>query len=122
MGYLWTTIHVKNMETSIKFYQEVVGLEVRRRFSLSPNSELVFLGVGETEIELMYNKGESLPGNYEGLSIGFSTDDANKLRDSLIENGVTVTDIESPNPSLQFFVAKDPDGVNVQFVEDLRKR
>lgn len=121
MSYLWTTIHVKNIEASIKFYQEVVGLELRRRFSLSPNSEIVFLGVGETEIELMYNEGEQLPGNYEGFSIGFSTEDANKLRESLIASGATVTGMISPNPSLQFFMVKDPDGVNVQFVEDMRK-
>jgi lactoylglutathione lyase len=121
MGFLWTTIHVKNLEESIAFYQAIVGLQLRRRFKPYPGRELAFLGVGETEIELMQTDGEDLPGRIEGISIGFSCDDAEELRNELIENQFEVTEIESPNPNLKYFIVKDPDGVNVQFVQDMRK-
>lgn len=121
MAFLWTTIHVKDLEASIKFYQEVVGLVLRRRFSPTPGTELAFLGIGETEVELYHIEGEALPGNIDGISIGFTTDDAEALRTTLSEKGLKVSPMISPNPNLQFFYAKDPDGVNVQFVEDLRK-
>lgn len=51
MPYLWTTLHIKNMETSVQFYT-----------------------------------------------------------------------IISPNPMMKFFYATDPDGLKVQFVQDLRKK
>ena len=121
MAFLWTTLHVRDLEASIKFYQETAGLILRRRFSPAPGTELAFLGVGETEIELYHARGESLPGNIEGISIGFATDDATALREELLEKGEKVSPMISPNPSLQFFYTKDPDGINVQFVEDLRK-
>lgn len=120
MAFLWTTIHVKNIEASIKFYEEVVGLTLRRRFSPRPGQELAFLGVGETEVELIHYDGEVLPGNIEGISIGFSCEDADALSKSLTEKGYTVGDMVMPNPMLKFFIVKDPDGVNVQFVQDLR--
>lgn len=121
MAFLWTTIHVKNLQASIKFYQEVVGLVLRRRFAPAPGTELAFLGVGETEVELYHVYGETLPDRVEGISIGFTTDDADTLRSELIEKGLNVSEMVSPNPNLQFFYAKDPDGISVQFVEDLRK-
>ncbi|MFP4199505.1 MAG: VOC family protein [Halanaerobium sp.] len=32
MSYLWTTIKVKNLEESIEFYQQIVGLKLQRKF------------------------------------------------------------------------------------------
>ncbi len=32
MKFCWATINVKNMEESLNFYQEIVGLTVDRRF------------------------------------------------------------------------------------------
>ena len=120
MAFLWTTVHVKDIETSIKFYEEVVGLTLRRRFSPRSGQELAFLGVGETEIELIHYEGEMLPGDIEGISIGFSCTDADALKLKLSEAGYKVSDMVMPNPMLKFFIVKDPDGVNVQFVQDLR--
>lgn len=120
MGFLWATIHVKDIKASIKFYEEVVGLTLRRQFSPRPGQELAFLGIGETEVELIHYEGETLPGNIEGISIGFSCADAQGHREKLEASGVKVSEMMMPNPTLKFFYAKDPDGVNVQFVEDLR--
>lgn len=120
MAFLWATIHVKSMEASLKFYQEVVGLNLRRRFSPSAGQDIAFLGVGETEVELYYIEGETHPETISGISLGFTTSDANSKMIELKSQGYEVSDMISPNPNLQFFYVKDPDGLNIQFVEDLR--
>ncbi|HCX61202.1 MAG TPA: glyoxalase, partial [Clostridiales bacterium] len=53
MKFLWTTIHVKNMEESLAFYQDVVGLKLMNRFNAGPGMEISFLGEGETKLELI---------------------------------------------------------------------
>lgn len=35
MKFCWTTIRVKNLEESLKFYQEIVGLKLDKRFNAS---------------------------------------------------------------------------------------
>jgi lactoylglutathione lyase len=51
MKFCWTTITVNNLEESLKFYQEIAGLSLERRFGAGPGSEIAFLGNGETKIE-----------------------------------------------------------------------
>ncbi len=46
MKFCWCTITVKDMEESLKFYQEVVGLKLNRRFEAGPGVEIAFLGDG----------------------------------------------------------------------------
>ncbi len=120
MAFLWATIHVNNMEASLKFYQEVVGLNLRRKFSPAPGQDIAFLGIGETEVELYHIEGESHPEAITGISLGFTTSDATSKMSDLRSKGYEVSPMISPNPNLQFFYVKDPDGLNIQFVEDLR--
>ncbi|SNS29431.1 Glyoxalase/Bleomycin resistance protein/Dioxygenase superfamily protein [Anaerovirgula multivorans] len=44
MKFCWCTITVKNMEDSLKFYQEIVGLSISGRFQAGPGMENSFLG------------------------------------------------------------------------------
>lgn len=121
MKFCWTTLHVKNIDTSINFYKEIVGMEVNRRFKPSEHMELAFLGTAPTELELICNQ-ETPASQSEGISIGFMID--GKLEDiiaKLTEKGFTEqSEVYSPNPFMRFFYVKDPDGFSVQFVEDNR--
>ena len=45
MKFCWSTLHVRNMEESLKFYKEIVGLEIDSRFAAGPGVEIVFLGM-----------------------------------------------------------------------------
>ena len=40
MKFCWCTIGVKDMDASVKFYQEIVGLHISRRFAAGPGLEM----------------------------------------------------------------------------------
>ncbi|MEG3070260.1 MAG: VOC family protein [Candidatus Syntrophopropionicum ammoniitolerans] len=45
MKFCWCTISVNNLEQSIRFYQQIVGLSLNRRFVAGPGVEIAFLGI-----------------------------------------------------------------------------
>ena len=53
MRFLWCTINVRDMEDSLEFYHEKLGLEIDRQFHKESGMEIVFLGNGETKVELI---------------------------------------------------------------------
>jgi len=64
MKFCWSTLHVKSMQESLWFYQEVVGLKLERLFQAAPGMEIAFLGSGETKIELI------VADNNENIEVG----------------------------------------------------
>ena len=123
MSFCWTTLHVRDLDASLRFYQEVVGLIVRRRFGAAPGSQMVFLGAegDSAEIELISDGKDQPKDMGSDVSIGF---DVKSLDDQIAlvrEKGVAITGGPvSPNPHVRFFFVKDPDGLTVQFVENGR--
>ncbi|WP_313341475.1 VOC family protein [Sedimentibacter sp.] len=117
MKFLWTTIHVKNMEESLKFYQEVVGLKLSDRFNAGP-MEISFLGEGDTKLELICSeKFQNFnPGN--GVSMGFKVESLDAALNMVKEKGYEViTGPLQPNPHIKYFIFLDPNGYKVQFAE-----
>jgi len=115
MQFRHVTISVKDLEASLAFYQDVVGLEIVRRMAAGPGREIVFLGSGGTEVELISGGGEVSPG--AGISMGFAAESLEDTMALLREKGYEVEgDIVSPNPQTRFFFVKDPDGYRVQFI------
>ena len=118
MKFCHVTLSVKDMEASLKFYQEMVGLKLNRRWSSGPGSDLAFLGNGETEVELICRDSYEGSGLGKGVSLGFETTSLEDKIAQLRENGYETNGvISSPNPEVSFFFAKDPDGYNIQFVK-----
>ena len=109
---------VKDLEASIRFYREIIGLEVDRRFKADPGTEIAFLGSGETKIELICNGsgGQSEVG--ADISWGFATDSLDRAVAMLKEKGLAFTGPYQPNPSVRFIYLKDPDGMKVQIAEN----
>ncbi len=119
MKFCWCTLGVKNMEESVKFYRDIVGLPVKRRFSAGPGMEISFLGEGETEVELIC--GERYPASSgTGISLGFEVKSLDETIAFIKEKGLEVASGPfQPNPHIKFFYVKDPDGHSVQFVENI---
>jgi lactoylglutathione lyase len=115
MSFLWCTIFVRDIDVSLRFYQDIVSLPVTRRFS-EPGAELAFLGEGETKLELIQGKGEPQSGG--GVSIGFRVDSLEDKMEFLKQRGIAIhSGPFSPSPRTSFFFVSDPDGMLVQFVE-----
>ncbi len=121
MGFCWTTIQVADLEKSIAFYRDVVGLPLVRRFVGGPGVELAFLGDGPTQVELICAPGRKTPGRVEGVTLGFEVASLEPRMALTAAHGYPVDKGPfSPNPSMRFFYVRDPDGVEVQFVENLK--
>ena len=120
MNFCWCTITVENMDDSLKFYQEIVGLSISRRFTAGAGVEISFLGEGETKVELVCNPNHKRTGHAEGISLGFEVESVDNMIEVIKGKGL---EVESgpfqPNPHLKFFHIKDPNGVNIQFVENM---
>lgn len=118
MNYLWTTITVKDLDESLAFYQEIVGLPLNARFQAGPETEIAFLGDGETKIELIAYKGKDAAPAGKGISLGFSVASLEEKISFLEEKGIGIDgEIISPNPHARFFFIQDPNGLRIQFVE-----
>ena len=107
------TLSVKDLDESIKFYREVVGLEITERFPAGPGMEIVFLADGDTAVELISGGAEASAG---AVILGFESASLEDTMALLKEKGYQFKEkVISPDPKTRFFFAKDPDGYNVQF-------
>ena len=119
MTFNWTTLHVNDIEASLKFYQEMIGLPLKRRFSPNGTIELAFLGnEGESELEL-YCAPDEPKSSAKGISIGFTIQ--GKIEDAIqaFEKAgyAIISPIYQPNPNMRFVHISDPDGFDVQLIE-----
>lgn len=120
MKFLWTTIHVKDLDESAAFYTDIVGLKVLRRFEARPGVEIAFLGTGaqgETKVELIAGErsgDESFAGN---IAIGFEVESADAMMAFVKRKNIPVHSGPFESPNHKFFFVKDPSGLNVQFFE-----
>jgi lactoylglutathione lyase len=120
MKFCWTTISVKNMEESLKFYKEIVGLGLDRKFNAGPGMEIAFLGDGETKVELMYNEKNKAVSIGQDISLGFEVNSLDEKLAALKEKGIDIKGGPfQPNPHIKFFYILDPNGLKIQFVENM---
>ncbi len=120
MKFCWVTLTVNNMEESLAFYQKIVGLSINKRYPAGPGMEIAFLGDGETKIELICDSNRKASGNVEGISLGFNVKSVDEKLKFISNEGLEVTGGPfQPNPHIQFFFIKDPNGISIQFVENL---
>lgn len=118
MKNLWTTILVKDMDASIVFYTEVLGLTVDNRYKPAEHVEIAFLGDGETKFELICDGQVKEIAFTDHVSTGFEVDSVDEYIKYLAEKGISVYQgpVE-PSPRIKFFYVKDPNGYKIQLVE-----
>jgi lactoylglutathione lyase len=120
MKFCWCTLMVKNMEESLKFYMEIVGLAVDRKFKAGPGSEIAFLGDGETKVELICNEASKEVSVGQDISLGFEVNSVDEMMAFVKEKGIAIhSGPFQPNPHVKFFYVIDPNGLKIQFVENI---
>jgi len=121
MKFCWVTINAHDMEKSLAFYRDIVGLTLNREFSPSPGDRIAFLGSGDTEVELIHNEKSQASPFSQNISLGFKVDSLEATMEMLKRHGVPVAAGPfQPNPHVRFFYVLDPNGLRVQFVQDVK--
>ncbi|QEN08114.1 VOC family protein [Oceanispirochaeta crateris] len=120
MKFCWTTIQVSNMEKSLAFYTEVLGLKIVRKMSPNPDMEIAFLAEGETQVELMFNRKNQDIHFGKDISMGFIVDSIDGFMDAMKDKGIDLLEGPfQPNPFIKFIYIQDPDGMKIQLVENI---
>ena len=119
MKYLHTMVRVRDLEASLHFYCELLGLvEMRRRASESGRFTLVFLGTPtqpEPMLELTYNWEPEDYGNARNFGhLAFETPDIYALCHRLQDAGVTI--LRPPREGRMAFVAS-PDQISIELLQ-----
>jgi len=120
MKFCLSTLKVKNLEESLKFYEEIVGLNVNRRFNAGPGMEIAFLGDGETKIELICDEAIKEVSYGEHISLGFEVNSVDEMMNFVKEKGIGIhSGPIQPNSHTRFFYVLDPNGLKIQFLENI---
>lgn len=111
-------IQVRDLDRSIKFYTEVLGLTLRQRLRLNETTELAFVPLGESEIELICKSTEYTFAK-EGIvnHLTFTVDDVAGILDHLRTHGVELIHeqplfLEKLGARIAFF--RGPDGEKLE--------
>jgi lactoylglutathione lyase len=119
MKYLHTMVRVSDLDASIKFYRDALGLEVLRSQEYPGGRfTLVFLaapGDEEAQVELTYNwDPEELSGGRNFGHLAYAVDDVYALCDRLQSHGVTI--LRPPRDGRMAFV-RSPDNVSIELLQ-----
>ena len=119
-----TMIRVLDLERSMKFYADVLGLEPSHRLDF-PDFSLVYLrnAQNDFEIELTWNKGRAEPYTHgDGYGhVAVVVDDAAATRAAVAAKGyepLPVKEFKRGEELLaRFFFIQDPDGYKIEMLE-----
>jgi lactoylglutathione lyase len=119
MKYLHTMIRVNDLEASLKFYCDLLGLEELRRHEVEAGRfTLVFLappGQPDAQIELTYNwDPEPLDEGRNFGHLAYAVDDIYALCEKLRAAGVTIN--RPPRDGHMAFV-RSPDNISIELLQ-----
>ncbi|NNE04272.1 MAG: lactoylglutathione lyase [Xanthomonadales bacterium] len=119
MKYLHTMVRVSDLDASLDFYCNKLGLVERRRRDVPAGKfTLVFLsapGDEDAMIELTYNWApENLTGGRNFGHLAYQVDDIYKLCESLSKQGVVIN--RPPRDGRMAFV-RSPDGISIELLQ-----
>lgn len=119
MEFLHSMVRIRNIEASLHFYCELLGLEeVRRRESERGRYTLIFLrapGDEDATVELTYNWDVEDYGNARNFGhLAFAVDDIYATCQRLADGGVTIN--RPPRDGRMAFV-KSPDEISIELLQ-----
>ena len=119
MKYLHTMVRVTDLDESLDFYCNKLGLvELKRRESPQGRFTLVFLaapGDEAAQVELTYNwDPEEYTGGRNFGHLAYAVDDIYALCQKLMDDGVTIN--RPPRDGHMAFV-RSPDGISIELLQ-----
>ena len=119
MKYLHTMVRVTNLDTSLHFYCDALGLEVvRKREYPQGRYTLVFLAAAadhDAQVELTYNwDPEVYTGGRNFGHLAYEVDDLYATCQRLIDHGVTIN--RPPRDGRMAFV-RSPDNISIELLQ-----
>jgi lactoylglutathione lyase len=124
MKYLHTMVRVTDIEASLKFYRDALGLELlSRRDNEGGRYTLVFLcapGDDTAQVELTYNwpdangKAEQYGGGRNFGHLAYAVDNIYATCQRLMEHGVTIN--RPPRDGRMAFV-RSPDNISIELLQ-----
>lgn len=120
---LHTCIRVQNLEKSVEFYENILGLKVTKRLDYPDfKFTLVYMALEDSgyELELTYNYAAEpydLGNGYGHIAMG--VDDLNQTHEEYKAAGAEVTDIKGlSDGAASYFFVFDPDGYKTEIIQN----
>lgn len=119
MHYLHTMVRITDVDASLRFYRDALGLEVlSRRDVLQGRFTLIFLaapGNETAQVELTHNwDPEAYTGGRNFGHLAYAVDDIYATCQRLMDHGVTIN--RPPRDGRMAFV-RSPDGISVELLQ-----
>ena len=121
MKYLHTMVRVRDIDASLDFYCNKLGLkEIKRKENEKGRFTLIFLGADNSDdryalLELTYNwDSEEYTGGRNFGHLAYSVENIYEVCERLIKNGVTIN--RPPRDGHMAFI-KSPDGISVELLQ-----
>lgn len=119
MKYLHAMVRIVDVEQSLRFYRDLLGLrEIRRRESEAGRYTLIFLaaaGDENSQIELTFNwDPEKYSGGRNFGHLAYAVEDIYTLCERLMDGGVTIN--RPPRDGRMAFV-RSPDGISIELLQ-----
>ena len=124
MKYLHTMVRVTDVDASLRFYRDALGLEVlKERKSEAGRFTLIFLaapGDSSAQVELTYNwpkedgTAETYTGGRNFGHLAYAVDDIYAVCQRLLDHGVTIS--RPPRDGNMAFV-RSPDGISIELLQ-----
>ena len=122
MKYLHTMVRVKDIDSSLDFYCNKLGLkEIKRKESEKGRFTLIFLGAENSDdktglLELTHNwDPEDYTGGRNFGHLAYSVNNIYETCDHLMKNGVTIN--RPPRDGHMAFI-KSPDGISIEILQE----
>ncbi len=119
MKYLHTMVRVTDLEASLRFYRDALGLELLSRKDVPKGRyTLVFLaaaGDHTAQLELTYNwDPEAYSGGRNFGHVAYAVTDIHATCQRLVDHGVTI--LRPPRDGRMAFV-RSPDGISIELLQ-----